>query len=120
MITRNKVLLITKSTAVAKFVRSFEAVEEINDISQTSRVWENNKTPVILGAANVNCPAIYLPEEGFVDDKAFIEFSHENGFECGEMITLASSMTVTRNGVSCVSLLLSRACPPLWKRTIGL
>ena len=87
MITRNKVLLITKSTAVAKFVRSFEAVEEINDISQTSRVWENNKTPVILGAANVNCPAIYLPEEGFVDDKAFIEFSHENGFECGEMIT---------------------------------
>ena len=87
MITRNKVLLITKSTAVAKFVRSFEAVEEINDISQVSRVWENNKTPVILGAANVNCPAIYLPEEGFVDDKAFIEFSHENGFECGEMIT---------------------------------
>lgn len=87
MITRNKVLLITKSTAVAKFVRSFEAVEEINDISQTSRVWENNKTPVILGTANVNCPAIYLPEEGFVDDKAFIEFSHENGFECGEMIT---------------------------------
>ena len=87
MITRNKVLLITKSTAVAKFVRSFEAVEEINDISQTSRVWENNKTPVILGAANVNCPAIYLPEEGLVDDKAFIEFSHENGFECGEMIT---------------------------------
>ena len=87
MITRNKVLLITKSTAVAKFVRSFEAVEEINDVSQISRVWENNKTPVILGAANVNCPAIYLPEEGFVDDKAFIEFSHENGFECGEMIT---------------------------------
>ena len=87
MITRNKVLLITKSTAVAKFVRSFEAVEEINDVSQVSRVWENNKTPVILGAANVNCPAIYLPEEGFVDDKAFIEFSHENGFECGEMIT---------------------------------
>ena len=87
MITRNKVLLITKSTAVAKFVRSFEAVEEVNDVSQVSRVWENNKTPVILGAANVNCPAIYLPEEGFVDDKAFIEFSHENGFECGEMIT---------------------------------
>lgn len=87
MITRNKVLLITKSTAVAKFVRSFEAVEEINDVSQVSQVWENNKTPVILGAANVNCPAIYLPEEGFVDDKAFIEFSHENGFECGEMIT---------------------------------
>lgn len=87
MITRNKVLLITKSTAVAKFVRSFEAVEEINDVSQVSRVWENNKTPVILGAANVNCPAIYLPEEGFVDDKAFIEFSHGNGFECGEMIT---------------------------------
>ena len=87
MITRNKVLLITKSTAVAKFVRSFEAVEEINDVSQVYRVWENNKTPVILGAANVNCPAIYLPEEGFVDDKAFIEFSHENGFECGEMIT---------------------------------
>ena len=87
MITRNKVLLITKSTAVAKFVRSFEAVEEINDVSQVSQVWENNKTPVILGTANVNCPAIYLPEEGFVDDKAFIEFSHENGFECGEMIT---------------------------------
>lgn len=87
MITRNKVLLITKSTAVAKFVRSFEAVEEINDVSQVSKVWENNKTPVILGTANVNCPAIYLPEEGFVDDKAFIEFSHENGFECGEMIT---------------------------------
>lgn len=87
MITRNKVLLITKSTAVAKFVRSFEAVEEINDVSQVYRVWENNKTPVILGAANVNCPAIYLPEEGFVDYKAFIEFSHENGFECGEMIT---------------------------------
>lgn len=43
MITRNKVLLITKSTAVAKFVRSFEAVEEINDISQTSRVWETTR-----------------------------------------------------------------------------
>lgn len=87
MITRNKVLLITKSTIVAKFVRSFEAIEEISDISKIPQVWENNKTPVILGATNVNCPAIYLPEEGFADDKAFIEFSHEHGFECGEMIT---------------------------------
>ena len=40
MITRNKVLLITKSTAVAKFVRSFEAVEEINDIVNTVKKGE--------------------------------------------------------------------------------
>lgn len=87
MITRVRLLLVTKSPAVAKFVRSFEAIQEISDISQVSKVWENNKTPVILGATMVNCPAIYLPEEGFADDKAFIEFCHENGFECGEMIT---------------------------------
>ena len=61
MITRNKVLLITKSTAVAKFVRSFEAVEEINDVSQISRVWENNKTPVILGAESLGALFSYLP-----------------------------------------------------------
>lgn len=87
MITRVRLLLVTKSPAVAKFVRSFEAIQEISNISQVSKVWENNKTPVILGATMVNCPAIYLPEEGFADDKAFIEFCHEKGFECGEMIT---------------------------------
>ena len=87
MITRNKVLLITKSPSVAKFVRNFEAIVEIMDVSKVSHVWENNKIPVILGAANVNCPALYLPEEGFADAEAFIKFSHEKGFECGEYIT---------------------------------
>lgn len=87
MITRNKVLLITKSPCIAKFVSSFEAINEITDISQIHRVWANNKTPVILGAASVTCPALYLPEEGFADPDSFIKFSHENGFECGEFIT---------------------------------
>lgn len=43
MITRNKVLLITKSPYIAKFVSSFEAINEITDISQIYHVWANNK-----------------------------------------------------------------------------
>lgn len=74
MITRQKVLLVTKAPSVAKFVARFEAVKAISDVSQIFEVWENNKTPLILGTAVADCPIIYLPENGFADDKAFIEF----------------------------------------------
>lgn len=87
MITRQKVLLVTKAPSVAKFVARFEAVKAISDVSQIFEVWENNKTPLILGTAVADCPIIYLPENGFADDKAFIEFCHERGFECGEYQT---------------------------------
>ena len=44
MITRQKVLLVTKAPSVAKFVARFEAVKTISDVSQIFEVWENNKT----------------------------------------------------------------------------
>ena len=75
MITRQKVLLVTKAPSVAKFVARFEAVKAISDVSQIFEVWENNKTPLILGTAVADCPIIYLPENGFADDKAFIDIA---------------------------------------------
>ena len=116
MITRQKVLLVTKAPSVAKFVARFEAVKTISDVSQIFEVWENNKTPLILGTAVADCPIIYLPENGFADDKAFIEFCHERGFECGEYQT---GIKYDANQERCTSVnwLSSKECPLLLRPT---
>lgn len=90
MITKNRVVLETKKEE--KFLTRFEAIEYIERFSQIKEVWDRNKTPVISRdnlskISIVEYQIIQISEELIGDIKAFTDFCHKNGFECGEYRT---------------------------------
>ena len=92
MITRRRVILITNNERSIAYLARFEAIERIKFTSECSRVWRNNKTPVCLKEIlDDRFPlhnVIEVPEKfDECNTEEFIDFCHENGFECGELRT---------------------------------
>ena len=63
--------------------KSQETIQEISDISQVSKVWENNKTPVILGQSNLCYYGRYHRERSS-ECTGNKEFGRSNYWSCGE------------------------------------
>ena len=99
MITKRKVVLEVTQKA---FFERFEAIEEVERLSQIQEVWERNKTPMIskenMTTSIVDYDIIKVQEDLIGDKDAFIDFCHSHEFECGEYRT-GEFMTQERNRV---------------------
>ena len=88
MITKRKVVLEVTQKA---FFERFEAIEEVERLSQIQEVWERNKTPMIskenMTTSIVDYDIIKVQEDLIGDKDAFIDFCHSHEFECGEYRT---------------------------------
>ena len=109
MITRQKVLLVTKAPSVAKFVARFEAVKAISDVSQIFEVWENNKTPLILGTAVADCPIIYCPKMALLTTRLLLNSVTKEASSVANT-KLVSNMMPTKSVASSVNWLPSKEC----------
>lgn len=88
MITTNRCVLVVTNTGLKSEMLKFEAIEEASSIEEAKTVWGNNKTPVIDKDAlpvNASYSLLEVTEDMTISD--FVEFCHENGFECGEYST---------------------------------
>ena len=90
MITKKRVVLETNKGN--EFFERFEAIEIIERLSQIQEVWARNKTPMISKESLsklsiVGYQLVTVPENMIGDQEAFIDFCHNNGFECGEYRT---------------------------------
>lgn len=91
MITVRKVVLTV--TRKHEIFSRYEALEFIQELSQIVKTWEKNKTPIIVladGAKEITGYTVIEIPEQFADKKKtddFINWCHENGFECGEYKT---------------------------------
>ena len=77
MITKRKVVLEVTQKA---FFERFEAIEEVERLSQIQEVWERNKTPMIskenMTTSIVDYDIIKVQEDLIGDKDAFIYFCH--------------------------------------------
>lgn len=89
MITEKRLVLVVKSEDTMEDI-NYEAIERIQDASSVIDVWSRNKTPVILEKYAKEVmeifPYIIAPEFIFGAEH-FISFCHQNGFECGELVS---------------------------------
>ena len=87
MINQKNAVFVAPNSDVASDLKNYEAIKLISTTQEVEQVWACNKTPVILeeNADEVKklYPTIMLPSYIF-GQEYFINFSHENGIECGE------------------------------------
>lgn len=90
MITKKRVVLQTEKKE--PFLDRFEALKYVENTSEIQRVWQNNKTPIMV--ANhiskldiISYQLIDVQEDLIGDIQAFTAFCHSHEFECGEYRT---------------------------------
>lgn len=88
MITARKVLLITSNENVVKKLRKFEAISEVKNETEKEKVWELNKTPILLTSKNADelDDAVKIPFDE-IETEDFTRWCYKMGFEPGEFCT---------------------------------
>lgn len=92
MITKERVVLTTKSEKDLLFLQRFEALKHIKNPSEILVVWKNNKTPVMVDNQFspldiISYQLIEIPAELLGNIQAFTDWCHHHEFECGEYRT---------------------------------
>ena len=88
MITKVRTVLVSRR--YDGFLERFEALEIIENPKQIKNVWKRNKTPILIKERSMESNEfkfIEIPEYLIGREKEFINFCHENVFECGEFKT---------------------------------
>ena len=90
MITLCKVILVAKAKEDLEWFCRFEAIEAIEAITDPTKVWARNMTPVYYGndiKIGETSNLVFAESDFGKDAKEFTKFCHSHGFECGEEIT---------------------------------
>ena len=84
-----KIVIVDARELLSKM--NYEALQPVKSINEVPFVWQCNKTPVMLKqhakAAMAKYPWVKATKRLLNTPDQFIKFCHENGFECGELIS---------------------------------